>query len=55
VWTPARETQAATPDLSAWYFRTSRFGLLVLVALAAYGFHTSLAGRPLLRDEILQA
>ena len=36
-----------TADLSAWYMGTSIFALLSVVALAAWGFHTSLAGGPL--------
>jgi serine/threonine-protein kinase len=42
-----------TLDFSAWYATGSIVAILTLVALAAYGFHTALAGRPLLRDELL--
>ena len=36
-----------TTDASAWYAGTSLFVLLVLAALAVYGFRIALAGRPL--------
>ena len=36
-----------TTDASAWYAGTSLFLLLVLAALAAYGFRIATAGRPL--------
>ena len=36
-----------TTDSSAWYAGTSLFLLLVLAALAIYGFRVALAGRPL--------
>ncbi len=37
-----------TTDSSAWYAGTSLFLLLVLAALAVYGFRIALAGRPML-------
>jgi len=36
-----------TTDSSAWYAGTSLFVLLVLAALAIYGFRIALVGRPL--------
>jgi hypothetical protein len=35
-----------TTDSSAWYAGTSLFLLLVLAALAVYGFRIALAGKP---------
>jgi hypothetical protein len=43
-----------TLDPSAWYFGSSMAVLLVVVGIAAYGFQTSVAGRPLIKDEILE-
>ncbi len=43
-----------TTNLSAWYIGPSLFALLIVIAIAGYGFHTSLAGRPLLPDRLLQ-
>jgi hypothetical protein len=40
-------------DLSGWYADRSLLLLLVTVALAGYGFYTSLAGRPLFRGKLL--
>jgi len=40
-----------TSDLSAWYMNTSIFALLSVVALAAWGFYTSLGGAPLWKTE----
>jgi hypothetical protein len=37
-----------TPHLAAWYAGDFVLDLLVLVALACYGFRTSLAGQPVL-------
>jgi hypothetical protein len=34
-----------TLDTSAWYFPRSALAIALLIALAAYGFHTSLAGK----------
>jgi predicted Ser/Thr protein kinase len=39
-----------TPDFSVWYGGASLFALLSVAALAAFAFHSSLAGRPLLGD-----
>jgi len=39
-----------TFDLSAWYAWNTILVLLVLAALAAYGFRMSLAGRRILRE-----
>ncbi len=43
-----------TADVSAWYAGAGLFAAAVTLALAAFGFHVALAGRPLLRDELLQ-
>ena len=37
---------ALTTDSSSWYPGTSLFLLLILTALAVYGFRITLAGRP---------
>jgi hypothetical protein len=43
-----------TADLSAWHAAgTTLLPLGVIVVLAGYGFHLSLAGRPLIRDAIV--
>jgi tellurite resistance protein TehA-like permease len=42
-----------TYNTSAPYFGTGLFVTLIAFAFVAYGFRTSLAGRPLLRDSIL--
>ena len=39
-------------DLSAWYMSTSIFALLSVVALAVWGFYTSLGGEPLWKPEL---
>jgi hypothetical protein len=44
-----------TLDFSTWYADATVLPLLVAAALAIYGFQNSLAGRPLLRDELAQA
>ncbi len=44
-----------TFDLSAWYAAAGLPSLLVIVALAAWAFRACVAGRPLFRDEILEA
>jgi len=41
-----------TFDLSEWYSHTSLLALGLVSGLAAWGFYFSLAGRPLLRDEL---
>ena len=43
--------QALTWDLSRWYAPYSTMTLLVLLAIALYGFSCSLGGRPLFGDE----
>jgi hypothetical protein len=42
-----------TLDVSRWYFGYSLVVLLLVAALAAWGFRTALAGRPLFKDETL--
>jgi len=42
-----------TLDVSRWYSGYSLVVLLLVAALAAWGFRTTLAGRPLLKDETL--
>ena len=44
-----------TLDFSTWYAGATLTGMLTAVAVAGYGFHTALAGRPLFRDELLEA
>jgi hypothetical protein len=39
-----------TLDPSAWYFGASISVLVLVAAIAAYGFHTSIAGQPLMKD-----
>jgi len=46
-------SSALTVDPSRWYFGQSLVVLLLVAALAAWGFRTALAGRPLLKDETL--
>jgi len=47
-------TYPITADLFAWYADSATLlPLGVIVALAAYGFYVSLAGRPLIRDPIV--
>jgi hypothetical protein len=36
-----------TADFSVWYAGASVFALLSVAAMAAFAFHSSLAGRPL--------
>jgi hypothetical protein len=43
-----------TLDSSAWYAGRSWFTLLLFAALAAYGFWISLAGRPLMKSDVLE-
>ncbi|MCH7884324.1 MAG: protein kinase [Planctomycetes bacterium] len=43
-----------TVDFSTWYAGGSLLAMLAVVAVAGYGFHTALAGRPLFRDELLE-
>ena len=44
-----------TLDFSAWYIGASVSALAVVAGLAVYGFHTSLAGRPLFKDDLQRA
>jgi len=41
-----------TTDLSAWYMGTSIFAFLSVVALAAWGFYTSLGGVPVWKPDL---
>ncbi len=43
-----------TLDFSVWYAGSSLSALLIAAAVAAYGFHTALAGRPLFGGKILE-
>lgn len=38
-------------SISVWYTRTSMLAITAILAIAIYGFRTTLAGRPLWRDE----
>lgn len=42
-----------TVDFSTWYAAGSLLAMLAVMAVAGFGFHSALAGRPLLRDELL--
>jgi hypothetical protein len=44
-----------TIDFSSWYAGLSLLGLLLVVSLAVYGFYLALAGRPLFKEEFLEA
>jgi len=44
-----------TLDFTAWYSTGSLLVMLIALAIAAYGFWVSLAGRPLLGDELLES
>jgi hypothetical protein len=44
-----------TFDLTAWYAHVTLLTLAVVLGLAGWGFWVSLAGRPLFRDQILEA
>jgi hypothetical protein len=44
-----------TSNLSAWYAKDALLAMGVVLALAVYGFHTTLAGRPLWRDELRES
>ena len=41
-----------TTSISAWYAKTMMLAIAAILALALYGFRTTLAGRPLWRDEL---
>jgi hypothetical protein len=43
-----------TPQLSAWYSGTGLAGAVLLLAFAAYAFHTSLGGRPMFQSRLLE-
>jgi hypothetical protein len=43
-----------TTDLTAWYADSGLLALAIALAFAVYGFHTSLAGRPLFRGRLLE-
>jgi len=49
------ETMPLTFDLTAWYAHASVLTILVIVGVLVWGFTVSLAGRPLFRDELLDA
>ena len=42
-----------TTELNAWYATGYALDLTILVALAAFGFYTSLGGQPLVRGKLL--
>jgi hypothetical protein len=42
-----------TSDVGAWYFGTTVFVLLFVLGIAGYGLQTALAGRSIVRDELL--
>ncbi len=44
-----------TLDFSTWYAGTTLTATLTAVAVAAYSFHTALAGRPIFKDALLEA
>ena len=43
-----------TPDLSAWYAGIGVAGVVLMLAFAAYAFHTSLGGRPMFQARLLE-
>jgi len=43
-----------TADLSAWYAGIGLTGIILLLAFAAYAFHTSLGGRPMFQARLLE-
>ena len=43
-----------TSDFSAWYGTSSILVLVICLALAAYGFHTALGGRPIFAGGLLE-
>ena len=45
-------TSPLTSNLSAWYARDGMIAIAIVLALAIYGFRTTLAGRSLWRDEL---
>jgi len=46
-------TSAVTPDLSQWYAAPALVPVLLSAGLVVFGFYTSLAGRSLFRDSLL--
>jgi predicted ferric reductase len=38
-------------DLSGWYMASSLCALLSVLAMAAFTFHMTLAGRPVIKDD----
>jgi len=44
-----------TTDLSAWYSGPTVFVVAIVLALAAYAFHTAVAGRPLFKAGLLES
>ena len=45
---------AVTTELSAWYATDFLIALTICVALAVFGFYTSLAGQPLFGGKLLE-
>lgn len=43
-----------TSDFSAWYASGTLFVLFTLVAVAIYGFYTSLGGQPMFKGGLLR-
>jgi hypothetical protein len=43
-----------TAELSAWYAGIGFAGVILLLAFAAYAFHTSLGGRPMFQARLLE-
>ena len=43
-----------TPELSAWYSGIGLAGVVLMLAFAAYAFHTSLGGRPMFQAKLLE-
>jgi hypothetical protein len=41
-----------TVSISEWYSKTALLAIAAILAVALYGFRTTLAGRPLWRDEL---
>jgi hypothetical protein len=44
-----------TTDFSAWYAGSTLFALASVLALTGYAFHTAIAGRPLFKENFLEA
>jgi hypothetical protein len=45
---------ALTANFSSWYFSNTIFAAVVLFSLSLYGFHTSLAGKPIFQAGLLE-